>query len=460
MHRLVVALLAAFDAAVAAAVGLAAALAPLTVLFVFGLGDGADWRALWPAGASVWQLGHLVPLEISLPGEFLADAGIDADAGTFVLSLAPLAFTVFTAVFAARSAIRASRADAWATGVVTGSLVFAAIASAVWVTSGNEVATPAAWQAIALPAAVFAVPALVAAAVTEWSEAGAGLVARLRDRVEASGNGWAHAPALIARGTAVAVAGLVGLGGAAVTVSLVARGAEVIALFQSAHVDALGAAVMTLGQLAYLPTLVVWGIAFIAGPGFALGTGTAVSPAGTQLGIVPGIPVLGAVPETTSTFLLLLVLLPVGVGVLAGWVVRSRMVAPRTVAGEPAPVPASDPERDAALAALLATGAPVEVAPAPEPDAATDAEPVVPRVVVTLGIAVATGAIAALFAWIASGSVGPGRLAEVGPAPGAVALAVGLEVLVGAAILILSPVRAPRRPLTGTAARGSAEADG
>jgi len=170
--------------------------------------------------------------------------------------------------------------------------------------------------------------------------------------------------------------------------------------------------------------------------------------------------VLGAVPETTSTFLLLLVLLPVGVGVLAGWVVRSRMVAPRPALAEPVRVAASDPERDAALAALLATGAPVEVAPASEYDELTDVEPFAPRLVVALGIAVATGAVAALLAWAASGSAGPGRLAEVGPAPGAVALAVGLEVLVGAAILILSPLRASRRPLTGTASRGSAETDG
>ena len=41
--------------------------------------------------------------------------------------------------------------------------------------------------------------------------------------------------------------------------------------------------------------------------------------------------------------------------------------------------------------------------------------------------------------WIASGSLGPGRLAQVGPEPGPVALAVGIEVLVGASILLLSP---------------------
>ncbi len=112
MHRLLVALLSAFDAAIAAAVGVAVVLAPLTVLWVVGFGGTADWATLWPAGASVWQLGHLVPLFITLPGEYLAETGIDPDAASFVLSLAPLALAAFTAIFAARSGARASRADA------------------------------------------------------------------------------------------------------------------------------------------------------------------------------------------------------------------------------------------------------------------------------------------------------------------------------------------------------------
>ena len=110
MNRLLVALLAAVDALVAASVGVAAALAPLTVLWVFGLGGGADWGALWSASVRVWQLGQLVPLEIALPPEYLNATGIPAEAATFWLSLAPLAFTTFTAVFAARSGGRAARA--------------------------------------------------------------------------------------------------------------------------------------------------------------------------------------------------------------------------------------------------------------------------------------------------------------------------------------------------------------
>jgi hypothetical protein len=60
----------------------------------------------------------------------------------------------------------------------------------------------------------------------------------------------------------------------------------------------LGGAVLSLGQLVYLPTLIVWGASFAAGPGFAVGAGTAVSPAGTTLGVLPGIPSLGLIPDT------------------------------------------------------------------------------------------------------------------------------------------------------------------
>jgi hypothetical protein len=47
--------------------------------------------------------------------------------------------------------------------------------------------------------------------------------------------------------------------------------------------------------------------------------------------------------------------------------------------------------------------------------------------------------VTALAAVLASGSIGPGRLAEVGPAVGPFALAIGIEVLVGAGILLLAP---------------------
>lgn len=413
MNRLLVALLAAFDALVAAAGGLAIALAPLTLLWVLALGGGADWSALWPASAAVWQFGHLVPLVIHLPGAYLAAAGIDVAAADFTLSLAPLGFAVFTALFAARSGGRAARAGEPLTGAVAGSLVFAAVTATVAFTGGTPLATVTLWQALLLPALVFAMPCALGAATGAWV-GGAGPAGRLRERIESAPGGWGVVPGLLVRGGAIAVAGVIGVGALVLAVAVFLRGGQVVALFEAGNVDAVGATVVALAQLAYLPTLVVWGAAFAAGPGFAVGTGSAVSPSGTQLGVIPGIPVLGAVPDSTSPWLLLLALLPVAVGALMGWMLRSRLVAEHPAA-----------------------------------------EPYGPRLVLVAGTSALTGAVMALLAACARGAIGPGRLAETGPEPGPFALAVMLEVAVGAAILLLAPRRTSE---TAPSARARREA--
>ena len=140
MNRVIVFLLAAFDALVTVAAGLVVVLAPATLLWVVEFGGLAPWSALWPTAASVWQLGHVVPLEITLPADYRATAGIDPDAASFVLSLAPLAFAGFTAISAARSGRRASRSGAAFTGALAGTAVFAAAAAGIALTAGNAVA--------------------------------------------------------------------------------------------------------------------------------------------------------------------------------------------------------------------------------------------------------------------------------------------------------------------------------
>ena len=467
MHRLIVAFLAAFDAAIAVAVGVAAILAPLTLMWVLGLGDTADWGALWPASSVVWQLGHLVPLQMTLPGDYLAATGIDLGAASFTLSLAPLAFATFTGMFAARSGSRASRADAWATGVGTGTLVVGVLATLVALTSGNSLAETELWQGIAFPTLIYAVPALLGAVVTEWREAPHGLIARLRDRAEAWRGGWGEVIGVSAQAAAIAVVGLIGVGALVVAVALITHAGDIVALYEAGNLDLLGATAVTLGQFAYLPTFVVWGIAFVAGPGFSLGEGSAVSPSGTQVGVVPGVPILGAVPESTSSWLLLLALLPIAIGALAGWVARSQLLAaggfapalrtPRPQATDAAAdevlvlSPGDDPRRST-LEGLLATARQPDFEPSseerheaePPRTAAGVHEPFLPRLVVTVAIAGLAAGAAALLSLFASGSAGPGRLAEVGPAPGAVALAVGLEVAVGAGILLLASRRRGR----------------
>ncbi|MFB4349013.1 DUF6350 family protein [Microbacterium sp. CR_7] len=396
MQRLLVALLAAFDAAIAAAVGLAALLAPLTLLWTLAFGATADWGALWPLAGTLWQYGHGAPVDIEIGTEVLRAAGVAPDAAVFTLSVTPLAFLLFTLLFAARSGARAARAGAWVLGVASGTVTMAVIAAAVAFTGRLAAAETPLLLAIALPPAVYLVGALVGAVRVAWQDGDGSVVDRVHDVVDSWGE-WGPVPASIARGAAFAVMTTAAIAGLSLAILTLVRGGEVVALFQATRVDALGATVITLGQLAYLPTMLVWATSWIAGPGFSVGVGSAVSPAGTQLGVVPGIPVFGLLPEHTTIWMLIVVLLPIGAGAFAGWAVRSRLVW---------------------------EGTPLRTAP---------------RAVIAVGTGAVTAIIAALAAVLASGSIGPGRLAEAGPAPLPFALALGGEVMLGAAILLLSP---------------------
>jgi len=71
---------------------------------------------------------------------------------------------------------------------------------------------------------------------------------------------------------------------------------QVEALYQALHTGATGAIALLLLQLAFAPNALVWSASYALGSGFSLGAGSVVAPAGTQLGIVPAIPLLGALP--------------------------------------------------------------------------------------------------------------------------------------------------------------------
>ena len=99
-----------------------------------------------------------------------------------------------------------------------------------------------------------------------------------------------------------------------------------------------GGIALAIGCLLAVPTLVLWTTAALIGPGFVLGTDTSVDLTGSQLGAVPGFPVLAALPDPGQfagwTFLLGLV--PLVAGAVAGWRAdageREGLVA-RVVAG-------------------------------------------------------------------------------------------------------------------------------
>jgi hypothetical protein len=92
----------------------------------------------------------------------------------------------------------------------------------------------------------------------------------------------------------------------------------------------LGGIALLFAQLAYAPNAVVWSASYALGAGFTLGQGSLVAPISTQLGLLPSVPLFGALPGVGPGPSTQLWWLAAGVlaGAVAAWlVVRDRPTA-------------------------------------------------------------------------------------------------------------------------------------
>lgn len=164
------------------------------------------------------------------------------------------------------------------------------------------------WHVAARWAAVIVV--LLAAAVGGSSKAlGAGRTAS---------RGWVVARAVVAAQLVMLVAGA-----AVLVVGLGTHLSRVVALHEALQPGTAGGIALLLVQLAFAPNALVWSASYALGSGFSLGAGSVVAPAGTELGILPGVPLLGALPSPGPGDLVALWWLAAGAaaGAIACWVV-------------------------------------------------------------------------------------------------------------------------------------------
>ena len=94
---------------------------------------------------------------------------------------------------------------------------------------------------------------------------------------------------------------------------------NVVSLYQTLHAGAIGDLALTLLQLGLLVNLVVYSMAWSSGAGFALGTATSVDLTGTHVGVMPSLPVLGALPHASEPWGYLALAVPLAAGALGGW---------------------------------------------------------------------------------------------------------------------------------------------
>ena len=319
--------------------------------FAADAGRYGDTRDALRVGADAWLLAHGTGLHL----------------GTTTISLLPLGLT-------AACAYVARRVGLWA-----------AETSSV---GSRPAELPTVLAAAGVQATVYAVVALGVAVLAGVPSAESGLLRALAGgfalSLLAGGGGLltgsGQARPLAARlptglrsvlvGAVATVLLLFFAGSVLVGAALVTHFGTAATVLSRLHTDGPGGLMYTVVGVLFVPNAVVLGGAYLLGPGFAVGTGTLVSPTAVILGPLPAFPLLAALP---------------GDGPTPGWT-TALLAVPVVVA---------------AVAVLLGRRLhPVD------------------RVDVAAMRGLGAGALAALLftvlTWLAGGAAGPGRMADVG----------------------------------------------
>ncbi len=227
--------------------------------------------------AQVWLLAHGGVLEVGSEPVTLVPLGLTIAFGAICASVGGFAYRQ------GRQARPAATDDGVRRLIVLGSIAMVSLGytlSAVilaWTVSGAAAIWRPALGALVVSAAGSAIGVAVAAGLRP---------ANLR-------------PDWLRRGVRGAAAGTLGLVAASAVVLATAAALgepRIGALEEGLRFDAGGVFVWSLLALAYLPNLLGWAAAWLLGAGFTVGTGSLVSLSTTELGMLPAVPVFGALP--------------------------------------------------------------------------------------------------------------------------------------------------------------------
>jgi hypothetical protein len=257
------------------------------------MGDDVGLSAALELGTRLWLLGGGVPVGIG---------GLD-------VSLVPCGLTAVTAAllwrfgaYAARRVTPTSSTGPWGVAaVVTLAYALPVLGAAIFL--GEPWRAPGRWAAVVL--------VLLLAA-----RAGSGRALR-----RPIGSSWPTALTGLPRAAAGAVGVLLLAGTAVLVVGLVTGWGRVTDLSAALRAGSAGTALLVLVQASVLPNALVWSGSYALGAGFSMGSGTVVAPAATSLGVLPGLPLLGALPAVGpgSTLQLWWLVFGAVAGALAAW---------------------------------------------------------------------------------------------------------------------------------------------
>ena len=395
MNRTLIALLAALEAFIALAIGVGISLVPLSLMWAVQFDSGVSWDVFYRASADIWLVGHGVDLKMTLDPVLAAAVNLPGGDKPFLISIAPLSFSLLTILLGVRLGRKSFESGARFVGPLSAVATFGFFTILIALSAVHVNATPVMWMAVSFPTAIFALGVFIGARGEVGHSGGRA------ERVQQKVVGWAtglssQVKAVLSaslRGGLITAALVIGASAVALSILIIANFASILGIYEGLQGGGGGSLILTAAQLMFMPNFVMWVVSWFIGTGFALGTGSSVSPVGTDLGLVPALPILGAMPTNDLAFGFLGLLVPLLAAFLAAWFIR------------PALLRALGTEVSFRWISLT-----------------------------VLGIALVAGILIGLLAWGSGGAAGPGRLAEVGPNALRTGGIAALEFLIAAAL--------------------------
>ena len=405
--------LAALQALIILASVVGVVLVPLTLAWLIE-GDGS---VAWITTLQV--AGYAFLLSVGVPIDFGAGEIVGIAFDSFAVSFLPLGLTLVMALMIVRIGHRLSAASSLWPAWLGGAATFGIASYGLSLVIANPVVSLGEWDPLFRPAIFFGGLLFLSSVAGKRFELVSGA-----NQLEAPERKWVRekvastvaklhwsisssAMPALRIGSSVIVF-LLMVSSILIMLALIVGWVEVLRLYQALSLSFLGGLMLTLGQLAILPNLIVFGISWISGAGFSIGAGSYVSPLASQLGPLPALPVFAALPTGGFDRGIVFALLPVIGAMIATLLARKSTQKMRWE-----------------FATSLSAAAVLAVFSA--------------LVAATLSFALAV---------LASGSLGPGRFAEVGINPLQFALVIFVEVLVPVflvSLVVLRPQGADRK---------------
>ncbi|MDY6055743.1 DUF6350 family protein [Micrococcus sp.] len=309
----------AVEAFVAALTGLLVVVLPTLLVWVTGGFHAARIEEAVQVGAVLWLALHAAPVHVTA-----ATTAVDQSAVSGTVWLVPWALTLLPLWLSWRAGRRLARASyrdqAWQ--ALTGAVVVYAlvgVAAALLPGAGRLSVSPVAGAV--LPVLLFTVAALAGARreAGTWAHLiGVDLTEAIAARSQYER--WAGSYAWsVVRGACVALASLAAMGALLAAGRVGVHWAQIVGVQQMVDAGPAGGLMIALLEVGYMPTFAVWAVAWAAGPGFRVGADSLYSAFGSHAASAPALPVLEALPVTWQSWHPFFLLVPVVAGVLAGW---------------------------------------------------------------------------------------------------------------------------------------------